>query len=98
MRGIFPTIAFACALAASTGAIAQERPDSLTMSCAQAQGLVQRSGAIVVGTGPYVYERYVLGQTYCSREEEARPAWVATADSRQCMIGQRCVQVDVDVR
>ena len=86
------------AFALSASATAQERPDSLSMTCAQAQSLVPRYGAIVIGTGPYLYDRYVLGQSFCNREEEARPAWVETLDQSQCMIGQRCIAVDVDVR
>lgn len=74
----------------SAAALAQTRPDTLRMSCGSAAETVRRSGAIVLATGPSIYDRYVSGQAFCQRDEEARPHWLATTDSNQCFIGYVC--------
>lgn len=68
---------------------AQSRPDSLAMSCAQAQALVQREGAVVIGTGPDLYERYVADPGYC-QSQRSKPAWIPTRDEKLCLVGQVC--------
>ncbi|MCP8938972.1 hypothetical protein NK718_10630 [Alsobacter sp. SYSU M60028] len=84
----------ALALLAEAGsAAAQGRPDTLTMTCRDAQALVNRSGALVLGTGPFVYDRYVANQTYCSQGEMAQPDWLRTRDSSACMVGYLCKPV-----
>lgn len=87
-------MAFGAVLTIAPPVHAQSRPNTLSMSCAQAQALVISRGVIVLGTGPQAYERYVSGPKFCNREEEARPAWAPTADNAQCYIGRRCVEVD----
>lgn len=97
MRGFYFALALPCAMLLAASAHAQGRPDSLAMTCAQAQALVRGSGAIVIGTGPVLYERYVTGSNLCNPEEEARPAWTRSADAPQCLIGYRCVPVALDI-
>jgi hypothetical protein len=75
----------------ATAANAQPRPSTLTMSCAQARALVASRGAIVLGTGPYTYDRYVAHQGFCPRDQITEPAYERTLDSPQCYIGSRCV-------
>ncbi len=75
------------------GALAQGRPDSLRMSCETARRLVSERGAVVLGTGPDIYDRYVATQSFCQRDEQTDPVWLRTADSRQCFIGYRCKRV-----
>ena len=41
-----------------TGAMAQPRPSTVSMSCSQAAGLVASRGAIVLGTGVHTPEAY----------------------------------------
>ncbi|MDB5594246.1 MAG: hypothetical protein JWM36_1207 [Hyphomicrobiales bacterium] len=72
------------------GASAQGRPDTLQMSCGMAASLVSRAGAIVLGTGPNIYDRYVASRAFCQRDEEMRPRWLATRDAPQCFIGWVC--------
>lgn len=72
------------------GANAQGRPDTLQMSCGMAAQIVSRSGAIVLGTGPNIYDRYVATKAFCQRDEEMQPRWLATRDSPQCFIGYVC--------
>ena len=73
---------------------AQGRPDSTLMSCATARGLVSTRGAIVLGSGPNIYDRFVASQGFCQRDEITKPAWVTTGDTRQCFVGYRCERVD----
>jgi hypothetical protein len=96
--------AFITVLALNAGvaqtAAAQSRPDTTRMSCAAARALVQRNGAIVLGTGrsrfdpnaPPLFDRYVNSQAYCQRDEVTEAAFVPTIDNRQCFIGYTCQQ------
>lgn len=94
MRRMTFWIGAAGLLALVSGAQAQGLPNSLTMSCAQARGLVVRSGAAVVATGPIEFDRYVSGRSFCTPDQEPRSSFVRTADDPQCYIGDRCVDVD----
>jgi hypothetical protein len=81
-------------------AAAQSRPDTTRMSCAAARALVTRHGAIVLGTGrslydrnaPSLFDRYVVSRAYCMSTEVIEPAFVPTADNRQCFIGYTCLE------
>ncbi|WP_349359944.1 hypothetical protein [Stappia sp.] len=81
-----------CAVMATTGALAA-RPDTRTMTCAQAQDLVQRSGAIVLSTGQYTYSRFVADRRYCAHYEILRPNYAPTRDTAQCPVAYRCERV-----
>ena len=72
--------------------VAWARPDVRTMSCAQARALVVQYGAVVMTNGRYTYDRYVAGQAYCFPPDVIQRAWVATSDTRQCLIGYTCEQ------
>ena len=69
---------------------AYARPDVRTMTCAQAKALVRQSGAVVLTTGKYTYDRFVAGRAYCERTYITGNAWIATKDTRQCQVGFRC--------
>jgi hypothetical protein len=81
---------FLIIIACQTAAFAQRRPDTLSMPCASAAGLVRSAGAIVLGTGPNIYDRYVSSRAFCQRDEQIEPRWLATADTRQCFVGYGC--------
>jgi hypothetical protein len=86
-------ISFAAALMVLAGgnvALAQSRPDTMRMSCAASSELVQRSGTIVMNSGPNVFDRYVSSQAFCAKEETTVPVWVPAADTRQCFVGWVC--------
>lgn len=84
--------AAAAMLALSTAmAAAQGRPDVRQLTCGQARALVQRSGAIVLTTGRYTYDRFVASERFCRAAEMTRDAWVATRDAQSCRIGYTCV-------
>lgn len=85
-------IAVAATMAAGF-AVAQPRPSTLQISCAQARGLVAARGAIVLSTGQFTYDRYVAHVGFCQRDETTVPAYERTADNPQCFIGSRCRQI-----
>lgn len=67
------------------------RPDTRAMDCRDAQLLVQRSGALVLTTGPMTYDRYVASDRFCdSSARYIHPAWVTTRDDNRCLIGYTC--------
>lgn len=75
--------------------VAQARPSTYKMTCAQAQGLVQSHGAIVMNYGyseaaGHLYHRFVAHGGYCSHHEKADRAWVPTTDRRNCPVGYVC--------
>jgi hypothetical protein len=69
---------------------APEGGSTLAMSCSSAKQLVAREGAVILHTGGGQYDRYVAGDGACPSGTYARPAWVPTADSRQCPLGNYC--------
>ncbi|MDB5544972.1 MAG: hypothetical protein JWO64_2121 [Hyphomicrobiales bacterium] len=77
-------------LAWHVGAEAQGRPDTLAMPCATAAGIVKSAGAIVLGTGPNIYDRYVATRAFCQRDEEMVPRWTAARDNPACFVGYVC--------
>lgn len=78
-------------LAACMPALAQSRPDTLTLSCQAVRALVAREGRVLLGTGPNVYDIYVRDASFCQNEETTRPAFLPTRDAPQCPIGFACV-------
>jgi len=80
------------AILAAVPALAQPRPSTVSRPCAASQALVARSGAIVLGTGRYTYDRYVIDQGFCAVGEYTEPAWVPSIDNPQCFVGYRCVE------
>lgn len=78
---------------AAGAAIAQDGPNSLTMSCASAQQLVKERGAVVLWSGPNIFDRFVSGQNHCDTDEFIQPAWIQTRDNAQCPVGNRCKEM-----
>ncbi len=76
----------------ASSSLAQARPDSLAMSC-----LVRDNGAVVIGTGPNLFERFVASAGFC-QSQRTEPAWIPTADQRQCLVGQRCRDRRIQMR
>ncbi len=87
MRMLFLTLALVLALPQ----IASARPNTTQMSCAEAQSLVQRNGAIVMSTGRHTFDRFVADRRYCQFNEVLERQFVPTADKRHCFVGYRCV-------
>lgn len=84
----------ALALIVAGTSLAEARPNTLTMSCAQATALVSRAGAIVLSTGAHTYDRYVANNGFCIPGQATLPARVPTADDPYCTIGYTCIERD----
>src|SRR5262245_37481299 len=82
--------AAAILLAGVVVAQAQAQANSTRMSCAAARQLVTRQGAIVLRTSATTYNRYVSSRAPCMMTEITEPAFVPTADDRQCFVGYTC--------
>ena len=81
-----------CVLLASLlpASAAAARPNTTTMTCAEAAATVERAGAITLSTGPNTYERFVASIRYCMPRQQTEPAYAPTTDSRQCQVGVVC--------
>jgi len=88
-RAIVATLALLPA-AALTAPAAEARPDSLAMTCAEAASLVTSQGAVVIGTGPNIFDRYVREVRFCSGAEQLKPEWIKTRDNPRCFVGYVC--------
>ena len=77
-------------IALMASAVAQPRPNTMVMSCRDAQALIVSRGAVVLGTGPHTYDRYVRDQGYCPAATIGEQSWERTADVAACPIGLRC--------
>ncbi len=84
-------IACLALLAIPSAPVAQgTRVSTTDISCGQARAIVQRQGAVVLGTGGFTYERFVASQAFCEREETIRITFAPTLDNPQCPVGYRC--------
>lgn len=82
-------LSFPFVLFASAG-LAQDMPNSRSMSCAAASALVVERGQVVMATGPNTFERLVSGPGYCDAQHSATPRWVPTEDQSECLVGYYC--------
>jgi hypothetical protein len=83
---------FLALYAAAPCCFAQERQNTMTMSCKSAASLVATQGSVVLDTGPSIYDRYVADRGFCQADEDTKPAFVSTLDNRQCFIGYYCFE------
>ena len=81
-------------LAAYSAPAFAARPDTVKMTCRDAAALVEQNGAIVLSTGPGLFDRYVSDSRYCGNGERALNAYVPTADKATCLIGNVCRDKD----
>jgi hypothetical protein len=72
------------------GSAAQARMSTVNMTCEEARSTVQSYHAIVLSTGSDTFDRFVISDYYCARNEETQPAWAPTLDSAQCFVGYTC--------
>lgn len=79
-----------------SAASSQSAGSTPVMTCAEAKGMVQSQGAVVLHTGPTTYDRYVSSSGFCFHGQTIKPEWVRTADTSQCFVGYRCAQPDLD--
>ena len=82
----------------ATSAVAQPRPSTVNMLCGQAAGIVAARGAIVLGTGGFTYDRFVVDRRFCTITQTTEPAWVPAGDTPQCFVGYRCKETNTEPR
>ncbi len=90
MRKSFKIASLAAVLAACAVQVAHARPDTRTMTCSQAQQLVQRHGSVVMSTGRHTFGRFVSHGRFCYLGEAPFREYVPTRDNRNCPIGYEC--------
>ena len=90
MRTLLLTLPF---ILMADAALAQGRPNSLAMSCASVQALIQQRGGVVIGSGPNIFDRFVSSARYCMGGETYDYTWVRTRDVPQCPV-YRCKEIE----
>ena len=85
-------LAMMAGAACTSGALAQSRPSTTSMTCAGAASFVASRGAVVIGTGGDTYERVVNNQGFCNRGEDTKPLFAPTRDNGACFIGYYCFE------
>lgn len=78
------------AVASAAPALASERVNTLDLSSAQVKQIVQEQGAVLLSTGPDLFDRYVANGSYCYFGEHPKAAFVPTADSDAALVGYTC--------
>ena len=84
------TVAIITLLAATAAPALAQRATTPAMACGAAARLVAQHGAVVLGTGPDIYDRYVANESFCPTGYYARPAFLPTRDNPQCFVGYYC--------
>lgn len=69
---------------------AYAKVDSQKLNCSQLQNVVQSEGAVLIYTGPYIYDLYVRDGSQCAVNQTTEPAWVSATDTNQCFVGYTC--------
>lgn len=88
-RALFVVVAVFCALAHV--AEAQVRPDTRRLRCKEVSELVKQTGAVVLSTGRFTFERVVASKNFCDGDESVQRFFAPTRDKRRCFVGQKCV-------
>lgn len=90
MSNIVKTVSLTALVIIGLAGTAHARPDLRKMTCAEAQKMVQRLGAVVFTTGQYTFSRFVANQSYCDRWQTTFPQYGATRDNPQCFVAYEC--------
>ncbi len=89
-RAYLPCLA--CLLATLVTTASSAREDTRTMTCAEAQDLVRRSGAIVLNTGAFTYSQFVAPRAVCPSRNVLRQQFAPTSDNPHCPVGYHCIE------
>ena len=82
------------AVTLTTTSIAAARPNTTTMTCAQAAATVSSAGAITLSTGKNTYERYVASISHCMPRQSTEAGIAPTRDNPRCQVGLLCRRPD----
>jgi hypothetical protein len=86
-----PQILFAvCPILLAGFTVAEARPNTINLTCSQAQSMVRSHRSILLSTGRYTYDRYVVSVAFCPTGDYAKNAYVQTRDRKSCRIGYTC--------
>jgi hypothetical protein len=70
--------------------VAEARPNTIGLTCSQAQSMVRSHRSILLSTGRYTFDRYVVNVAFCPSGDYAKSAYVQTRDRKSCRIGYTC--------
>jgi hypothetical protein len=90
MKMVFVGLSLTMLLSTAGSALSQARPDSLRMTCNQARAFVAARGAVILGSGPHIYDRIVSDQRFCTWPQGVQRTTVPTSDARTCFVGYVC--------
>jgi len=79
-----------CVILLAGFTVAEARPNTMDLTCSQARALVHSHRSILLSTGRYTYDRYVVSVGFCPSGDYARNAYVQTRDRKSCRIGYTC--------
>ena len=98
MKKAFLTL---CIVMVAFPALAINRYNVMTMTCAAIQQAVQREGAAILRwestrtPGLPIYDRYVRNSGFCEPSEYAKNAYVPSKDRRSCRV-KECADASFD--
>ena len=84
------TCLIVCLILLAGFTVAEARPNTMDLTCPQARALVHSHRSILLSTGRYTYDRYVVSVGYCPSGDYAKSAYVQTRDRKSCPIGYTC--------
>lgn len=79
-------------VAVASGASAQERVYTRSLTCAALQARVARDRSVTLASSETAYETVHLASGVCRTDETAAPAFEPSADVQACLAGWRCKQ------
>ena len=85
---------FALAVTLCATSIAAARPNTTTMTCAEAAATVARAGAVTLSTGKNTYDRYVASISHCMPRQTTQAGIAPTRDNPRCQVGLLCRRPD----
>lgn len=94
MTKLATVLCLAATGAFATNALAQTRPMTPKMACADIQRLVVQRGAVVLGFGPDLYDRVVSTPRYCLPGAALIRIDVPARDTPACFAGYTCREAD----
>lgn len=90
-----------CITAVGFPALAIQRYNVQSMTCASVQAAVNRDGAAILryrsARNPSLplYDRYVRSSGYCDSQQYAKPSFVPTRDNNRCPV-RKCADTPFD--
>lgn len=74
-------------------AFAAEHISTRNLTCEAAKKLVQTQGAVLLSTGPDLFDSYVRDRTFCTPSEQTIVNFIPTQDNKTCFVGYTCQEM-----